>query len=386
MGFPLALKGEADFGGMLYGWSVAGQTGLHRISATSWTGERPPGRGLANVLSLAASPDADGPLLAGTTAGLVMSRDGGDTWSPVTGIPADSPVTAASCHTSDSRRVYAHVARPDRGFMRSRDGGATWESTGFVGDARTPVIAIADGPGEHVALAITDSETLPKIEGEYITPGKVRRARLQPGREGPVGSADQGGGIRRRRRACTGVQRARNRLRGNRGEDLMSRIGVVVLTAIFVSLGAAEIHAQTARGHGDHGTPEAWKLAWPAGSPVKGREVFVKLECYSCHEVKGETFPAPTDKQKVGPELSMMGPLHEAEYFVEAIVNPSATIEKGKGYEAADGSSKMPSYNDSIAVQELIDLVAYLRGLKPPAESPAGHGGTSGSPGGHDKH
>lgn len=47
-------------------------------------------------------------------------------------------------------------------------------------------------------------------------------------------------------------------------------------------------------------------------------------------------------------------------------------IEKGKGYQAPDGSSKMPSFNDSLSVQELIDLVAYLRALKPPAGRP-GH-------------
>jgi mono/diheme cytochrome c family protein len=129
-----------------------------------------------------------------------------------------------------------------------------------------------------------------------------------------------------------------------------------------------------AQPHGDHGTPEGWKPTWPKGDPGRGRVVFTKLECYACHEVKGEKFRAPTDRNKVGPELSMMGPLHDAEYFVEAIVNPSALIERGKGYEAADGSSKMPSFNDSLSVQELIDLVAYLRALKPPVGSP-GHRG-----------
>jgi cbb3-type cytochrome oxidase cytochrome c subunit len=137
-------------------------------------------------------------------------------------------------------------------------------------------------------------------------------------------------------------------------------------------------------GHGDHHTPEGWKFAWPQGAPVKGREVFVKLQCYSCHEVKGEKFPAPSGE--VGPELSVMGPVHEAEYFAEAIINPNAVIEKGKGYEAADGSSKMPSYNELATVQEVIDLVAYLKGLKSPADTSAGHGGGSGSSGGHSMH
>ena len=124
--------------------------------------------------------------------------------------------------------------------------------------------------------------------------------------------------------------------------------------------------------HDAHGTPSGWKPTWPQGDARKGHEMYVKLECYRCHEIRGQVFPATDDKDKIGPELSMMGPAHEADYFVEALVNPSATIERGKGYEAADGSSKMPSYNDALSVQELIDLVAFLRGLRPP-EAPAGH-------------
>jgi hypothetical protein len=160
-----------------------------------------------------------------------------------------------------------------------------------------------------------------------------------------------------------------------------------LVLGLVVGLGAADAQQgirpparpQTPRattpGHADHGTPAEWKFKWPKGDPAKGRQVFVKLECYSCHEVKGEKFPAPTDKGKVGPELSMMGPLHDALYFAEAIINPSASIEPGKPYSAADGSSKMPSYNDSMLVQELIDLVAFLQSLKPGGAMPAGHKG-----------
>src|SRR5687768_7213097 len=106
--------------------------------------------------------------------------------------------------------------------------------------------------------------------------------------------------------------------------------------------------------HGGHQTPAGWTLTWPQGDPLKGRAVFVKLECYSCHAVKGEHFPDPSGD--IGPELSAMGPLHDAEYFAESIINPNAVIEKGKGYEASDGSSKMPSYNELMTVQEVIDL------------------------------
>jgi cbb3-type cytochrome oxidase cytochrome c subunit len=134
-----------------------------------------------------------------------------------------------------------------------------------------------------------------------------------------------------------------------------------------------------------HGTPTGWRFTWPTGDPARGREVFVKYECFTCHEVRGERFPAPLDAANVGPELSAMGPLHEAEYFAESIINPGAVIEPGKGYQAPDGSSKMPSYNDTITVQEVVDLVAYLRALRPPGAVPRGGPGAGGT-GGHPTH
>ena len=137
----------------------------------------------------------------------------------------------------------------------------------------------------------------------------------------------------------------------------------------------------TARPH-VHGTPKGWRFAWPKGDPAKGREVFRKLECYSCHEVRGEPFPQPSDPGRMGPELSVMGPLHPPEYFAESIINPGAVIERGRGFAASDGSSKMPSYRESLTVQEAVDLVAYLWQLRPPAGSVPSRG----APGGHTTH
>jgi 8-oxo-dGTP pyrophosphatase MutT (NUDIX family) len=59
--------------------------------------------------------------------------------------------------------------------------------------------------------------------------------------------------------------------------------------------------------------------------------------------------------------------------------NPSAVIERNRGYAAADGSSKMPSYGQSLTIQETVDLVAYLRQLR----SPAAAAPTPPGPGGH---
>jgi mono/diheme cytochrome c family protein len=138
----------------------------------------------------------------------------------------------------------------------------------------------------------------------------------------------------------------------------------------------------SAAGPATHATPAGWRPHWPKGDPARGREVFVRLECFRCHQVQGEPFPAPGAAAAAGPELAAMGPLHGPDYFVEAVVNPDAVIEPDRGYAAPDGSSRMPAYNDVLTVQELIDLVAYLGALRPPA--PAGSGGGAGD--GHGAH
>src|SRR4029453_9703880 len=92
--------------------------------------------------------------------------------------------------------------------------------------------------------------------------------------------------------------------------------------------------------HRGGGVPPGWRFAWPAGDPARGREVFAKLECYQCHEVKGEKFPAVTpDPTRRGPELSGMGAHHPAEYFAESIINPNAVILLGPGHTGPDGLS-----------------------------------------------
>src|SRR5262249_50182213 len=107
----------------------------------------------------------------------------------------------------------------------------------------------------------------------------------------------------------------------------------LLVAALWLGL-SADAQQVPAAGHGEHGTPAGWKFTWPKGDPARGREVFRKLECYSCHEVRGESFPAVSERDRVGPELSAMGPLHDPEYFAEAIINPNAVVERGKGYEA----------------------------------------------------
>ena len=116
--------------------------------------------------------------------------------------------------------------------------------------------------------------------------------------------------------------------------------------------------------HRAGGVPPGWRFSWPAGDARKGREAFVKLECYQCHEVAGESFPAVTpDPTRRGPALAGMGGHHPAEYFAESIVNPNAVIVTGPGHTGPDGLSIMPDFRDSLTLAETIDLVAYIRSL-----------------------
>jgi uncharacterized protein involved in high-affinity Fe2+ transport len=142
--------------------------------------------------------------------------------------------------------------------------------------------------------------------------------------------------------------------------------------AAGVRIGMEELHKAG-------GVPRGWRFAWPDGDARKGREAFVKLECYQCHEVKGESFPPVTpDPTRRGPGLAGMGGHHPAEYFAESILNPNAVIVTGPGHTGPDGLSIMPDFRDSLTLAETIDLVAYIRSLDAggehahhPAEAPA---------------
>lgn len=146
---------------------------------------------------------------------------------------------------------------------------------------------------------------------------------------------------------------------------LLAAAALVMLSAWAVTAQTRTAPRPPAGGHGAHGTPPGWKFTLPRGDAAKGRAAFEKFECFKCHEVKGEKFPAPSDTTNAGPELAHMSAHHPPEFFAESIVNPGAAVDRG--YAAADGSSKMPSFNDSMTVQEMVDLVTYLFTLKVPA-------------------
>ena len=125
--------------------------------------------------------------------------------------------------------------------------------------------------------------------------------------------------------------------------------------------------------HRHGGIPRGWKFSVPPGNAEQGRELFRQLECYKCHEIKTEKFPAPPDGKYTGPELTGMGRIHPREYIAESILYPNAVIVDEPGATGPDGLSLMPSFADTLSLAQWVDLVAYLKALTEGGEHPEDH-------------
>ena len=105
---------------------VVAEDGLWRAQnqMTSW---KPVSTEFGDVTALAAHPDDNGRIFAGTrSGGVLVSEDGGASWaeSGGSGLPG-APVTALAIAAGDPRRLY--VAIEGDGLWTSADAGESWE-------------------------------------------------------------------------------------------------------------------------------------------------------------------------------------------------------------------------------------------------------------------
>ena len=114
-------------------------------------------------------------------------------------------------------------------------------------------------------------------------------------------------------------------------------------------------------------------LFLPEGDASAGKVVFTELQCYSCHEVKGAEYPAPTTITPTFVALGATGKVHSRTYLVESIIAPShefATPIAPSGQTAGDENvmsgrrSRMTDFSDRLTVRQLMDLTAYLEELE----------------------
>ena len=107
-----------------------------------------------------------------------------------------------------------------------------------------------------------------------------------------------------------------------------------------------------------------WGFRLPDGDAVKGQALFVELQCNACHTIAELELAAPVQRGPVAVVLG--GPVARVKTYgdlVSSVINPSHKLIFNYPEEdiARDGESLMRIYNETMTVQQLIDLVAFLQ-------------------------
>jgi len=128
---------------------------------------------------------------------------------------------------------------------------------------------------------------------------------------------------------------------------------LLLLVAAAITLTACDTGPKSAKG-----------FRLPDGDAQAGRQLFVQLECNSCHTIIGLELPEPAEPGPVS--VSLGGPVAKVKSYgqlVSSVINPSHKIVRRypKDEVTRDGESLMPVYNETMTVQQLIDLVAFLQ-------------------------
>ena len=114
----------------------------------------------------------------------------------------------------------------------------------------------------------------------------------------------------------------------------------------------------------DAASPGRDDIHLPEGDAARGEAYFTSLGCVNCHSVVGSEPSAAAGDGSINVLLgSRYGRRMSYGQLVTAVVNPSHKLS-GR-YRAEDvseeGESLMTTYNDSMTVSQLTDLVAFLQ-------------------------
>lgn len=114
----------------------------------------------------------------------------------------------------------------------------------------------------------------------------------------------------------------------------------------------------------DTGPKSSMGFRLPDGDAEKGQELFVDLQCNSCHRIPDMEIPPPA---RQGPVMVVLGgPVARVQTYgqlVSSVINPSHKISRRYAEEdvSEEGESLMRVYNETMTVQQLIDIVAFLQ-------------------------
>jgi cytochrome c2 len=140
----------------------------------------------------------------------------------------------------------------------------------------------------------------------------------------------------------------------------MSKLLPIILATFVISIAiAANNFTWAAPAPAAPKVPSNWKFILPDGDARAGKTIFLHMRCYSCHaiDIPGEKL---TSRSKgAGPELTGYSNLPK-EYLAESIIKPHSFVA-APGYTVKAGRAAMGEYNHFLTVQELVDLVAFLK-------------------------
>jgi sulfur-oxidizing protein SoxX len=142
----------------------------------------------------------------------------------------------------------------------------------------------------------------------------------------------------------------------------MKRPMILKVTQISLLMGILLIAACTQEQVANRG------FSLPSGIADNGRELFTEYRCNSCHTLAGTEFNDDewrlTENGGIAVELG--GETSKVQTYgdlVTSIINPSHRLAKGYPLDqiSQNGNSKMEYYNQIMTVEELIDLVTFLK-------------------------
>jgi hypothetical protein len=108
--------------------------------------------------------------------------------------------------------------------------------------------------------------------------------------------------------------------------------------------------------------PENWKFTLPEGDAEQGKATFMKMRCFTCHVVRVPGEETTTVGKAPGPVLGPGYAELPAEYLAESIIRAHKTVA-APGYQARKDVAGMGNYNYFLTLEELIDLVAFMKTL-----------------------
>ncbi|MFK7912447.1 MAG: hypothetical protein AB8B93_00920 [Pseudomonadales bacterium] len=110
---------------------------------------------------------------------------------------------------------------------------------------------------------------------------------------------------------------------------------------------------------------ESRGFALPPGDAAQGQVEFVALGCNHCHRIEGSVERAadsayPNLDVRLGGRVSRIKTYGE---LVTAIIHPARDLSRGDtpALVTEDGLSRMPVYNDSMTVSQLVDITTFLQ-------------------------